>query len=195
MKKEERESVVVTESAAPAKPPPPATDSPGQDAKAVLWPIAKRMPRYARLAFELAREPAIPARYKAGLYATVVYQVTPIHLVVTPIPIIGQVDTIVLLLLSIRQILAHCPEDVARRHFAKLRLPRQQIDRDVDAVLRLSGEAVAKAQRKIKKDLRFVGRFAAGLGRRQINRLVSASQKPKASARPQRPVRLLVAPE
>lgn len=143
------------------------------DFKKILWPIFKRVPRYLRLALALAREPEIPARYKTILYGAVVYQVTPIHYLLTPIPVVGQIDTIVLLILGIRQAYDHCPPDIANHHFARLGLRRNQLDRDMAVVLGFGDYTVTTAASRVARDVRFASRLASGVGKRQISRLLA----------------------
>jgi uncharacterized membrane protein YkvA (DUF1232 family) len=126
-----------------------------------------------RLAFELARDPSIPHRHKTMLYATAVYQFSPIHWAVTPIPVIGQIDGPVLLMMSLRQILAHCPESVARKHFSRLKLQRNQLDLDAELVMKVGGDAAKTAQQRASGALRFMWRFGTGFSRRQLRRLMA----------------------
>jgi uncharacterized membrane protein YkvA (DUF1232 family) len=154
----------------------------GAEIKRMLWPIFKRVPNYLRLGLALAREPAIPNRHKALLYGAVVYQVTPIHLIFTPIPVVGQIDTIALLLLGIRQAHAHCPPAIARQHFARLGLPPTQLNRDTTVVLGLGDYTVNVAKHRVGRDFRFVGRVASGVGRRQMGRLFARENEPLGAA-------------
>jgi uncharacterized membrane protein YkvA (DUF1232 family) len=143
------------------------------DFKKILWPIFKRVPRYLRLALAFAGEPEIPARYKTILYGAVIYQVTPIHFLFAPIPVVGQIDTIILLGLGIRQAYDHCPPDIANHHFAKLGLRRNQLDRDMAVVLGFGDYTVTTAARRVSRDARYAGRIAAGVGKRQLSRLLA----------------------
>ena len=143
------------------------------DIKKLLWPILKRVPKYLRLGWALAREPAIPTRYKTILYGAVLYQITPFHYLLTPIPVVGQVDIVVLLILGIRQAYEHCPPDIANHHFAKLGLKRNQLDRDMAVVLGLGDYTVTSTTSRVARDLRFAGRLASGVSRRQISRLIA----------------------
>jgi len=138
---------------------------------AVIWPILKRTPAYLRLGWALAREPAIPQRNKLLLYAMIAYQVSPVHYIVTPIPVIGQIDFFVLLALSIKQMLDHCPPAIARGHFQKLGLAEDQLDRDWQTMRTYCGKSVAKATRQMSSNARFAGRVAGGVGRRMLRRL------------------------
>jgi uncharacterized membrane protein YkvA (DUF1232 family) len=139
--------------------------------KAVVWPVLKRTPAYVRLAWALARDPAIPHRHKTMLYGTVVYQLSPIHYAVTPIPVIGQVDFFILLTLSIKQMLDHCPPKIAEAHFARLGLATDQLDRDSLAIRSFCGKSFGRASRQFGGNVKFAGRVAGGMGRRMLRRV------------------------
>ncbi|MGO8671606.1 MAG: hypothetical protein ACLQVD_09615 [Capsulimonadaceae bacterium] len=155
----------------------PARTKPGIDFKKLLVPILKRMPRYLRLGLALAKEPAIPNRHKSVLYGAVVYQVTPIHFLASPIPIIGQIDIIALLLLGIRQAYVNCPPDIARQHFSRLGIQPNQMDRDMAVILGLGDYTITTATKRVTRDARFLGRVASGFSRRQFGRLLTEASK------------------
>src|SRR4051794_16239304 len=96
--------------------------------KAQLWPIMKRFPAYLRCGWALIREPAIPLRHKSLLYGLVLYSVTPAHVIVGVIPVLGQVDNPLIFLLGLRQALSHCPPAVRRRHLERAGLAPEQVD-------------------------------------------------------------------
>src|SRR5262249_41674263 len=143
----------------------------------------RRLPAYARLAWALGREPSIPARHKALLYAAVLYTVTPAHAPLGVIPVVGQVDSPVLLLLGLRTALAHCPARVVRRHLAALGLSRHQLEVDLGTVLYVAGVALGRASRSTARQLRFAGRVARGFTRRAIRRL--AGERPSSGPSPE----------
>jgi uncharacterized membrane protein YkvA (DUF1232 family) len=145
---------------------------------ALLWPVVRRLPAYARLAWALAREPSIPARHKALLYAAAVYTVTPAHAPLGVIPVVGQVDSPVLLLLGLRTALAHCPASVARRHLAAAGLSRRQLEVDLGTTLYVAGVALGQASRSTARQLRFAARVARGFTRRTIQRLAGDPPSP-----------------
>lgn len=149
--------------------------------KALLLPIVKRMPAYIKLGWVVAREPTIPWVHRAGLYATVVYMLSPAHFVMNAVPVVGQIDWMVMLLLSIRQALAHCPPTALRRIHAQLRLQPGQLNRDIQTLRRLFRQSARAAghsvQRKlpkttsVSKNVVFAGRVASGFTRRVAKRL------------------------
>jgi|SRR5579884_1538808 len=142
-----------------------------QDLKAILWPIVKRLPAYVRLAWALVREPAIPRRYKTLLYTTAVYTFSPLHLVASPIPVVGQADSVVLLLMGLRQALAHCPPQVKARHLARLKISPGQMDKDLRATMGVAWYALGEIGRPVTRNVRFAGRVAGGFSRRLVYRI------------------------
>ncbi len=87
----------------------PCAPPPAGDVRALILPIVKRLPAYLRLGWALSREPAIPWRHKTLLYLFPIYYVSPAHLLVHPIPVLGQIDGAAFFLLALRQALTHCP--------------------------------------------------------------------------------------
>ncbi len=144
---------------------------PEAELKALLWPVIKRLPTYIRLGWALLREPAIAHRHKALLYAAIAYSVTPAHLVLSPVPVLGQIDNIVLLFLGLQQASAHCPPEVRTRHLARLKLAPTQLDRDLHTLLYVAWRALGQVGRPVGSNLRFAGRVMRGFSRRVLKRL------------------------
>jgi uncharacterized membrane protein YkvA (DUF1232 family) len=148
---------------------------------ALLIPIGKRMPAYVKLGWLVAREPAIPWIHRAGLYATVVYVLTPAHLAMNAVPIIGQMDVVLLLLLGIRQALIHCPPAILAKLCARCKIKREQLDQDLHTLsylARCGADAIgrrtnAKYPRiaSAGKKVVFAGRVAKGFTRRVAGRM------------------------
>jgi uncharacterized membrane protein YkvA (DUF1232 family) len=159
-----------------------------QELKAGLIPIVKRTPAYMKLALLLAKEPSIPLIHRSGLYVTVVYIVSPAHLVVSAIPVLGQIDVIGMLFLSIRQALNHCPQETMERLCSRVRLAPQQLNQDMITVKQLTnrgtsamGYAVCdKVNKKAPcvaaagRSVSFAGKVANGFTRRVVRRMRTA---------------------
>ena len=105
--------------------------------------LLRRLPNYARLAWRLARDERLPRSRRAALLAGAAYLVSPIDLVPGIIPVAGQLDDAVAVLLAIRLALAGLPPA------------------DRDAALMDAG----LDQRAIGDDLRTIGATYAWLGR------------------------------
>lgn len=142
-----------------------------QNLRSVLWPLFRRLPAYVKLAWALVREPAIPARHKSLLYGAAALTVPPLSLVTAPIPVLGQLDGVILLLLGIRQAARHCPPEVLRAHQQKLRLRPGQADKDLHVALYAAWLAAGRVARPAARSVRFAGRVAYTFTRRMVRRL------------------------
>jgi uncharacterized membrane protein YkvA (DUF1232 family) len=96
-----------------------------------FWETAKRMPRYVRLAIALARDSRVPKTAKATLTVGGVYTVSPIDFIPGIIPVAGQVDDVIVLLLTLRQTLRMSPPEVAEEHLRRAGLSATDIDDDL----------------------------------------------------------------
>jgi len=96
--------------------------------------MVTRLPAYARLGADLARDPDVPAVAKASLIAAGAYAISPIDLVPGFIPVAGQLDDLAALLLAIRLAIRLSPKEVAVPHLERSGLTAQQLDQDLGAV-------------------------------------------------------------
>jgi uncharacterized membrane protein YkvA (DUF1232 family) len=93
-----------------------------------------RLPSYARLGAELAKDPEVPASAKAALIAAGAYAISPIDLVPGFIPVAGQLDDLAALLLAIRLAVRMSPKEVVIPHLERSGITQEQIDSDLFAV-------------------------------------------------------------
>lgn len=96
--------------------------------------MVTRLPMYARLGADLARDPDVPAAAKASLVAAGAYAISPIDLVPGIIPVAGQMDDLAALLLAIRFAIKLTPKEVAVPHLERAGITPQQLDEDVAAI-------------------------------------------------------------
>ena len=85
--------------------PPIVIEVPGPNVNPVMdrfWTAVRRIPRYVFLGTNLVRDDRVPARVKATIAVGGVYVVSPIDLVPGIIPVAGQLDDLVVLLLALR---------------------------------------------------------------------------------------------
>ena len=118
-----------------------------------------RLPKYLRLTWNLARDERIPRGAKAYLVIGGAYAVSPIDLIPGFIPVAGQLDDILVLLLALRQATNACPAAIAAEHLDRVRLLPADLDDDLDA-------AGATAKRLAARGLRATGRLAMKGARR-----------------------------
>jgi len=79
--------------------------------------LIRRLPAYARLAWHLGRDPQVPALRRALLLGGTAYLVSPIDAVPGIIPIVGQLDDILVMLVALRIALAGLSVEQRRRLF------------------------------------------------------------------------------
>ena len=127
--------------------------------------VIGRVPRYLRLGWLLMREPTVPRRGKAALAGGLGYAVSPIDPVPGIIPVVGQLDDLAVLLLSLRVALRSAPEAVAERHLATSGLSRATVDADLRTIrattIWIAGRSVAAAGR--------VGKALVGAALRRVS--------------------------
>jgi uncharacterized membrane protein YkvA (DUF1232 family) len=109
--------------------------------------LLKRLPAYGRLAWAVAREPALSRGRRLALYAGGAYLVSPIDLVPGIIPVAGQLDDAAAVLLALRAALAGLPPDVRDRHYAAAGLSAAVLDGDLRTIGRTAAWMARRAGR------------------------------------------------
>jgi uncharacterized membrane protein YkvA (DUF1232 family) len=132
--------------------------------------MVKRLPAYLKLAWALIKEPAIPWRHKLPLYSVPIYEISPPHLLIAAVPVLGQIDSILLLLIALRHALSHCPPLVVERHLWALNLTSAQITADCSTIRETAQGMCGSRLRSVNGRLRFAGRVARGFTNRRIAR-------------------------
>jgi len=77
-----------------------------------VWAVLKQ----ARLAFRLLRDERVPTAVKLVIPATLLYLISPIDLVPDLIPVVGQVDDVMILLLGVVAFIKLCPTWLVAEH-------------------------------------------------------------------------------
>jgi uncharacterized membrane protein YkvA (DUF1232 family) len=81
-----------------------------------LWALF----RHARLAFRLLRDERVPTMAKLVLPAALLYVASPLDVLPDLIPLVGQVDDIGILVLSVLAFIKLCPRHLVAEHEAAL---------------------------------------------------------------------------
>jgi uncharacterized membrane protein YkvA (DUF1232 family) len=93
-----------------------------------------RLPNYLRLTRALLGDRRLSRLRKAGLGAGLAYLASPIDLVPGIIPVFGQLDDLIAVLVAVRFALRGLPGPAADALLAKVDLSREVIARDIDNV-------------------------------------------------------------
>jgi uncharacterized membrane protein YkvA (DUF1232 family) len=149
-----------------AQSPPRGDPFPAERFAALL----KRLPRYARLAWRLSRDPDIPTSRRLALAAAVAYLVSPIDLVPGVIPVAGQLDDAAAALAAIRFALRGLPRADRADTIRAAGLEENDLDTDLRTIgacyawmIRTGGRLSLRAA---KATVRGALRLAARLGNR-----------------------------
>ena len=102
--------------------------------------FALDLPKRARLAYCLMRDPRVSRRTKAGFAAAMGVIVTPFIDLPSVIPFVGEIDMLALTLLAMRLFIAACPDDVVADVQQQILEGRSVFDEDVH-----NGERIATA--------------------------------------------------
>lgn len=130
-----------------------------------FWVAVKRLPRYARFVYGMTTDERVPKQAKAALAVGGVYAVSPVDLVPGIIPVAGQLDDLVVLLLAIRMAIRACPPQVAAAHLERAGLSRTDIDDDLRATKDTAKWLAGKGLRASRAAARTGGRRLAALWR------------------------------
>ena len=74
------------------------------------------LPSLVRLHWRLLRDPRVPIWPKALLVGALAYVVLPFDLIPDVIPVLGELDDVVVVVAAARWFLAWCPPDLVREH-------------------------------------------------------------------------------
>lgn len=157
-----REGTAATNATGGAEAPPIVVEVPGPAVNPVMerfWAAVRRLPRYVFLGTNLVRDDHVPGRVKAMLAAGGAYAISPIDLVPGIIPVAGQLDDLVVVLMALRTAIRACPPEVAAEHLRRAGVTEADFDNDLRAV---RDTAIWLA----RKGIRATGRIAARGGRR-----------------------------
>ena len=80
----------------------------------------RHLPQFVRLYWRLLRDPRVSIWPKALLVAGVLYVVSPVDLIPDVLPVIGEVDDLVVLIVVCRLFVYLCPPEVVRDHVHRI---------------------------------------------------------------------------
>jgi uncharacterized membrane protein YkvA (DUF1232 family) len=99
-----------------------------------LFAVLKRLPAYARLAYRLSREPDLPRIRRLALLGAFAYLVSPLDAIPGLIPVIGQIDDVLVVLLTLRFALGGLDPERRTHHLRSAGLTEAETAEDLDAI-------------------------------------------------------------
>jgi uncharacterized membrane protein YkvA (DUF1232 family) len=126
-------------------------------ATAAFMPVAARAPLYARLMWSLVIDSRTPAARKALLAGALGYIALGRDVVPDGIPILGQLDDLVVVALATELFLDGLDETLLAEKLEEAGIPRAAYDEDVARVRRLLPGPLRRTVRRIPGAVRLVG--------------------------------------
>lgn len=103
--------------------------------------LAVQVPRTAKLAYCLMRDPRVPLGPKVAVGVAVGLIVSPLD-VPAWIPVIGDLDVLALGILAVKVFVDACPDQVVEQHRASIRMGQSVFDRDLRAAVGLAQNGI-----------------------------------------------------
>jgi uncharacterized membrane protein YkvA (DUF1232 family) len=128
---------------------------------------ARRLPRYGRLAANMLRDDRVPLEARSALVAGGAYVISPIDLIPGFIPILGQLDDLLVALLGLRFALAQSAPEVREEHLERARLRDEDFAEDLRTVRDTSIYMLKAGARRTAHGVERLAR-SAGRGLRRV---------------------------
>ena len=125
-------------------------------AAGMLLPLAGRAPLYARLLWSLIIDSRTPASRKALLAGALGYIVLPFDIVPDRVPVLGQLDDLVVTALATELFLDGLDESLLAEKLAAVGIPRAAFEEDVARVRRLVPGPVRRVAKRVPAAVRLI---------------------------------------
>ena len=96
--------------------------------------LVRRVPAYARLAWRLSRDPFLSRSRRTAVLGAAGYLISPIDLIPGMIPVLGQLDDLLILVLALRFALAGLSPEQRAAHLAAVGLQDDHLSEDLRAL-------------------------------------------------------------
>lgn len=84
--------------------------------------VSKRIVGEAKLIWRLYKDPRTPGLFKLLAWLLLLYLLTPVDVLPDFIPVLGQLDDLLIVLVGCKLLVRLCPQDVVEEHRALLRI-------------------------------------------------------------------------
>lgn len=139
--------------------------------------LVRRLPAYARLAWALARDPRISKARRLAVLAGAAYVISPIDLVPGIIPLVGQVDDLLVALAAIRVALEGLKPELRAARLGSVGLSQGDLDADVatlKATIAWMVRTGVKGGRRLAAEAAAAGSRALEMGAQAVDNLRGA---------------------
>lgn len=119
--------------------------------------LVRKLPTYARLVWNLMRDPRVSLRHKGLLALLAGYIVAPIDLIPDFIPILGQVDDVAVTLLVLDLFIRSAPREVVDDHLARIARNEDTLREDLAQAQRVLGDSYTRIRDNLERILERTG--------------------------------------
>lgn len=142
-----------------------------------LSTFIRRLPAYARLAWNLGRDPLLSKARRGAVLAAAGYLISPVDLIPGIIPVLGQLDDLMVLLAALRFALQGLDPDQRAAHLGAVGLSDAILVEDV-ATLGVTAAWLARAGGRTAARIGRAGvRLGAGAARRMVPVALRGAQR------------------
>jgi uncharacterized membrane protein YkvA (DUF1232 family) len=151
--------------------------------------LIRRIPAYGLLALQLGRDPALARGRRGALIAAAAYLVSPIDAVPGIIPLVGQLDDLIVIIAALRFALAGMTPQQRIQHLEAVGLSEAILVADERALLhigswtlRAAGDAATRVSRAGLRAGARVTQDVGEIGRRSARRIAVVVRRKRGSA-------------
>lgn len=119
--------------------------------------LVRKLPTYVRLLWGLLRDPRVPLRQKGLLVLLAGYLLTPLDIIPDFIPILGQVDDVVVALLVFDLFIRSAPREVVDEHLARISRDEDFVRQDLAQAQRVLGDSFTYIRDNLERVLERTG--------------------------------------
>ena len=98
----------------------PANSTPSPQPSQIDWAVLRQLPNFVRLYWRLFRDQRVSRFPKALLILTAAYIVMPFDFLPDYIPVLGQIDDLVLFLGACKAFMYLCPPEIVQEHVRRI---------------------------------------------------------------------------
>jgi len=129
-----------------------------------------RLPKYVSLGRALLSDGSVSGPRRTAILLGLGYAISPVDLIPGVIPVVGQLDDLAALLLTLRTALRGCSSDAAEAHLQRAGLSGSALDADIRTVavagVWIVATVASAGARAIRGPMRWLGNAARAVRRR-----------------------------